>query len=134
MLALLDPPAGCSVAKCVYVAPYPDIATTLRTFTDYFRVPRTVEPRLQRWFEEIGGLPFDRQSMRHCLPRHRAPQVPECLFIHDTDDRHIPLDCTRRTLAALEGAQLHVTTGLGHFRVLKDGDTIAHVVAFLNRA
>lgn len=135
MLALLDLPAGCAVTKCVYVAPYPDIATTLRTFTDYFRVPRTepVQRQLQRWFEEIGGLPFDRQSMRHCLPRHRTPQVPECLFIHDTDDRHIPLDCTRRTLAALEGAHLRVTSGLGHFRVLKDGGTIAHIVAFLNR-
>jgi pimeloyl-ACP methyl ester carboxylesterase len=133
MLALLQPPPGCSVAKCVYVAPYPDIATTLRTFTDYFWVPRAVEPQLQRWFEDIGGLPFDQQSMRYCLPRHRTPQVPECLFIHDTDDRHIPLDCTRRTLAQLEGARLHVTTGLGHFRVLKEGGVIAHIVAFLNR-
>jgi pimeloyl-ACP methyl ester carboxylesterase len=135
MLALLNPPAGCAVTKCVYVAPYPDIATTLRTFTDYFRVPRTepVQRQLQRWFEDIGGLPFDRQSMRHCLPRHRTPQVPKCLFIHDTDDRHIPLDCTRCMLAALEGAHLHVTSGLGHFRVLKDGGAIAHIVAFLNR-
>lgn len=133
MLALLEPPAGCSVARCVYVAPYPDIATTLRTFTDYFRVPRTVEPQLRRWFEAIGGMPFDRQSMRHCLPRHRTPQVPECLFIHDAGDRHIPLECTRRTLAELEGGRLHVTTGLGHFRVLKDGGVIAHIVDFLHR-
>jgi len=136
MLALLAPPAGCRVDRCVYVAPYPDIATTLRTFTDYFRVPRTarVQVPLRRWFEDIGGLPFEQQSMRYCLPRHRTPQVPGCLFVHDADDRQIALDCTRRTLAELEGARLHVTSGLGHFHVLKDGAVIAHIIDFINRA
>lgn len=134
MLALLEPPPGVRVERCVYLAPYPDIATTLRTFTDYFRVPRTVTPPLQRWFEDIGGLPFAQQSMAYCLPRHRTPAAPPCLFIHDMDDSHIALDCTRDTLESLAGvvdAGLHVTRGLGHFRLLKDPGAIAHMLDFL---
>jgi pimeloyl-ACP methyl ester carboxylesterase len=134
MLALLEPPPGVSVARCVYLAPYPDIATTLRTFTDYFRVPRTVTPPLQHWFAQIGGLPFAQQSMAYCLPRHRTPAAPPCLFIHDAHDLHIALDRTRDTLEALAGvvdARLRVTTGLGHFRILKDPGAIAEILDFL---
>jgi len=131
MLALCEPAA--SVEKCVYLAPYPDIATTLRTFADYLWVPRTMEPRLRRWFEDIGGMPFEQQSMRHCLPRHGTTRNPPCLFVHDTDDRHIPLDCTYATLRHLPHARLHVTSGLGHFHILKEPGVIAHIVEFLQR-
>lgn len=140
MLALCAPTA--SVKKCVYMAPYPDIATTLRTFARYLWVPRAVEPRLQRWFEDIGGLPFAQQSMRHCLPRHGATRNPACLFVHDADDRHIPLDSTQATLHDLQqmphlphlpDARLHVTSGLGHFHIVKDPGVIAHIVEFLQQ-
>ncbi|MET0323119.1 MAG: alpha/beta fold hydrolase [Duganella sp.] len=134
MLALCDPPPGVGVERCVYLAPYPDIATTLRTFTDYLRVPRAVTPALQRWFEAIGGVPFAQQSMAYCLPRHRTPAAPPCLFIHDAHDRHIALDRTRDTLEALAGvvdARLRVTTDLGHFRILGDPGVIAEIVDFI---
>lgn len=131
MLALCE--ASTAVEKCVYLAPYPDIATTLRTFADYLWLPRAVEPRLRRWFEDIGGLPFEQQSMRHCLPRHGASRNPACLFVHDADDRHIPLDCTHATLRHLPHARLHVTSGLGHFHILKEPGVIAHIVDFLKR-
>ena len=129
MLALCESTA--SVEKCVYLAPYPDIATTLRTFADYLWLPRSVEPRLRRWFEDIGGMPFEQQSMRHCLPRHGTTRNPACLFVHDTDDRHIPLDCTCATLRHLPHARLHVTSGLGHFHILKEPGVTAHIVDFL---
>ncbi|KQQ40269.1 hypothetical protein ASF61_05695 [Duganella sp. Leaf126] len=129
MLALYQ--ADVAVDKCVYLAPYPDIATTLRTFADYLWLPHAVEPLLQRWFEDIGGLPFAQQSMRHCLPHHGATRNPACLFVHDADDRHIPLACTEATLRHLPHARLHVTTGLGHFRILKEPGVIAHIVDFL---
>ena len=149
MLALLDLPRHCRVGRCVYLAPYPDIATTLSAFTDYLHVPASLHPPLQRWFEEVGGLPFAQQTMAWCLPRHRTPLPPPLLFIHDADDRHIALAGTRALvaqLAAQAGAparselqcnmpvwqpHLYVTTGLGHFHILKDPGVIAHIVAFL---
>lgn len=137
MMALLDVPAGASVRKCVYLAPYPDIDVTLRTFTAYFRVPDSVLPRLRRWFEQIGQRPFERQSMRECLPRHRTPAQPELLFIHDRDDRHVPLHHSETMLAGMvgmEGTRLYVSEGLGHFRILKDPAVLEQIVAFLGRA
>jgi pimeloyl-ACP methyl ester carboxylesterase len=132
MMALLNFPHKASLRKCVYIAPYPDIATTLRTFTDYFCVPRSVQPQLRRWFEEIGNLPFDEQAFHACLPRHRTPAPPEVLFLHDRDDRHIPFARTEEMLAMLPpGPRLAATDGLGHFKILKDEASIAAIVAFL---
>lgn len=136
MLALLQP--GCRVNRCVYLAPYPDIATTLRTFTAYLWVPQTIEPALQRWLEDIGGLPFGQQTMAHCLPRQRTPQAPRQLLIHDADDRHISVKASRAVVAQIAQqthaqlpAQLHVSSGLGHFRLLRDEAVIARIAAFL---
>lgn len=129
MLALLEP--GCRVNKCVYLAPYPDIATTLRTFTAYLWVPQTIEPALQRWFDHIGGLPFAQQAMIYCLPRQRTPQAPQQLLIHDADDRHISVEASRTVAAQVTGVQLHVSSGLGHFRLLRDDAVIGRIAAFL---
>ncbi|MFP5392883.1 MAG: alpha/beta fold hydrolase [Gammaproteobacteria bacterium] len=134
MMALLDCPPNASVRKCVYLAPYPDIGVTLRTFTDYFWVPARVMPQLRRWFEQIGQRPFEQQSMRDCLPRHRTPALPQRLFIHDRDDRHIPLHHTEQMLVGIEQARLHVTEGLGHFRILKDRAVLEQIVAFLGQS
>ncbi len=134
MMALLNFPAGLTLRKNVYIAPYPDIATTLRTFTDYFWVPGSVYPQLKRWLEGIGRRPFDQQSMRDCLPRHRTPVMPQRLFIHDRDDRHIPLHHTEKLVPELENARLHVTEGLGHFKILKDKAVCEQIVAFLRAA
>lgn len=124
-------PASSALKKCVYLAPYPHIGITLRTFMDYFWVPQSAFPRLREWFEEIGGRPFDQQSFRACLPFHRTPEVPDRLFVHDRDDHHIPLLRTEEMLAGDEQSELLVTQGLGHFKILKDAQVAQRIVAFL---
>ena len=130
-MALRELPPGTTVGRCVYIAPYPSMEVTLRTFMTYFHVPDRVLPALKQWVGEIAGVPCDEQTLVASLPRHRTPEPPACLFIHDADDRHIPLASTRDVVARLGGAPLVVTQGLGHFKVLKDALVLERIAAFL---
>lgn len=130
-MTLSNFPESAALKKCVYLAPYPHIGITLRTFMDYFWVPQAALPPLREWFEEIGGRPFDQQSFRACLPLHRTPEVPSRLFVHDRDDHHIPLLRTEEMLSGDSESELFVTEGLGHFKILKDPQVARRIVGFL---
>ena len=132
MMALLDFPADKALGKCVYIAPYPSMEMTLEIFTSYFRLPTNIHPACRQWMSEIGGEPIELQSLESCLSRHRTPQRPDCLFIHDAQDKHIPLAYTQDVLSRLAHGELHTTEGLGHFKVLKDRKVVDKIVAFLN--
>ncbi|HEX9627859.1 MAG TPA: alpha/beta fold hydrolase [Acidiferrobacterales bacterium] len=134
MMALLNFPASYTLQKCVYMAAFPDAKGTLLTFMDYFWVPKNIYPELCRWFEEIGGgTPFEKQSLETCLPRHRTPGKPSRLFIHDKDDKQIPFVRTQEMLAGDPTAELFVTQGLEHFKILREEKVIGKIVDFLKQ-
>jgi len=55
------------------------------------------------------------------------------LVVHDRDDRVIPVEHGRRLAAALTGAHLIETSGLGHRRILSDATIVQSVVDFARR-
>ncbi len=57
------------------------------------------------------------------------------LLVHDTDDRTVPLSEAQKTKAAYgEQADLVVTAGLGHSRILADEDVVRRIVSFISGA
>lgn len=54
------------------------------------------------------------------------------LVVHDTDDDVVGVDHAHRIHAAYPGSQLHITSGLGHRRVLGDPRIVGPVGAFLD--
>ncbi len=62
-----------------------------------------------------------------------AVTVP-ILLVHDADDRTVPLSEAQRTKAAYgDRAELMVTSGLGHSRVLGDEDVVRRIVTLSAR-
>jgi pimeloyl-ACP methyl ester carboxylesterase len=61
----------------------------------------------------------------------RTGTMPPTLLMHDRDDRSTPVDNASAIADAWPGAHLHVTTGLGHTRLLRDPDVVARAVAFV---
>ena len=56
-------------------------------------------------------------------------------LVHDDGDQTVPLAEAERTKAAFgERAELVVTTGLGHSRILADADVVQRIVAFVTVA
>jgi hypothetical protein len=63
--------------------------------------------------------------------RLAAAQRAALLVVHDVDDREVPWREGAAVADAWPGAELALTRGLGHHRVLKDEGVTARVAAFL---
>jgi pimeloyl-ACP methyl ester carboxylesterase len=61
----------------------------------------------------------------------RAVAMPKTLVVHDRDDAFTPLSDGTAIAAAWPSARLHVTSGLGHRRLLRDPGVVAEVVDFV---
>jgi pimeloyl-ACP methyl ester carboxylesterase len=58
--------------------------------------------------------------------------APRALVIHDAGDKDVPFHYAESLAAALPGAELIRTEGLGHRRILRDAGIVSRVVAFLS--
>jgi pimeloyl-ACP methyl ester carboxylesterase len=132
---------GCTVAanavleglpadRLVFLAPMANVLS----FTDSFvrllgagertriRLIRNIEARVNRSMEEFTLYAL----------AGPASHVP-ILLAHDGDDRDTPWMETKRLASALPRAELLVTKGLGHYRILRDPFVIRRSVDFLAR-
>jgi pimeloyl-ACP methyl ester carboxylesterase len=62
----------------------------------------------------------------------RAVAMPKTLVVHDRDDSFTPVSDGAAIAEAWSGARLHVTSGLGHRRLLRDPGVVAEVVDFVS--
>ncbi len=97
--ALLNLASTITVKNSIYIAAHPDSKGNLHLFMDYFWIPQKIYPKLCQVFEDMMGMPFEEQSVQKLLPKHRTPDKPSNLFIHDRDDEHIPFYRTQEFLA-----------------------------------
>jgi pimeloyl-ACP methyl ester carboxylesterase len=61
----------------------------------------------------------------------RAVAMPKTLVVHDRDDVFTPVGDGEAIAAAWSSARLHVTSGLGHRRLLRDPGVVTEVVDFV---
>ena len=53
------------------------------------------------------------------------------LIVHDKDDKEAPYECSTTLHDLARNSQLKLTSGLGHHRILRDPETVQHIVKFL---
>src|SRR5215471_10864054 len=63
----------------------------------------------------------------------RTAAVPLTLIIHDRDDASTPVSDGAAIAAAWTGARLHLTSGLGHRRLLSNPEVVAEVTGFVTQ-
>jgi pimeloyl-ACP methyl ester carboxylesterase len=124
-VALCD---GMRADRVVMLAP---MASPLSFACEFARVlglgPRTLGRLIERVERRVGA------PMRHFdVPElGRAIAMPATLIIHDRADASTPVSDGAAIAAAWPSARLHVTTGLGHRRMLNDPAVIAESVEFI---
>src|SRR5690606_26867194 len=69
----------------------------------------------RRHIEAEVGRTMERLDLRRHVVRVRA----DVLFIHDRDDREVPIAASEALHYAMPGSRLLVTAGLGHNRILR---------------
>jgi pimeloyl-ACP methyl ester carboxylesterase len=119
---------GLPAQRLVMLAPMASPQSYLGQFAAVLGFGSRTYARLASRVERRVGVP-----MRHFdIPElGRAIAMPKTLVIHDRHDRSTSVADGEAIAAAWPGAELHVTEGLGHNKILRDPDIIAEVVDFV---
>lgn len=88
----------------------------------------TTYKHLKRAFEKKYKQPFSKFTAVEWI--QPPPEAP-VLIIHDKDDRDAPFHHAEKLKEGLPKAELYVTQGLGHNRILRDNEVIKKVVNFI---
>ena len=125
--SLLALAAGLPAKRVVFIAPA-DASKAIDRFGDAVGLPPQVRRLLSNDVRDRYGAPLASVSPDLLAAQLQAP----ALVIHDQSDRFVPLGDGERIVSAWPGAELHVTEGLGHHRILRDASVIARSVQFLH--
>jgi len=102
--------------KIVLVSPPSDLIGYSRRFARWYWMPEPVREAMQNAIEERYGVRWEDLEVRRVAPR----LVARALVIHDRDDRMMPWTHGAKVAESWPGAQLMLTDGLGHGRILRD--------------
>lgn len=123
-LALRD---GVRAERVVLIAPAVDPEQYSGRFASLFGIPASVRRAMVRRFERRYNICWDALCISRDVPGEAAP----ALVFHDRRDSKVPLRDGKAIANAWPGAQLIVTRGLGHHRILRDPDVVRCAVGFL---
>lgn len=125
-VACLD---GLRASRLLLIAPMPDPRSAIGVFADAAGVGDRIRACIPRVLERQMRIPLS-----HFDAVNRAAEretLPPALVIHDGNDKRVPFRLGAQLATAWPHARLHPTRGLGHNRILRDGEVIAATVEFL---
>ncbi len=117
---------GLPVDRVALIAPV-DAANGVGRFSRFIGLTAEAQASFERNLEQRYGAPVSAIGAAHLAPRMRA----RALVVHDEEDRWVPWSDGEITATAWPGADLVVTRGLGHHRILRDPGVIDRVVRFV---
>lgn len=117
---------GLPVQRLVLLAPPASPKTYTGVFASMFGLSEATRAAMQLRIESSEAV-----LMSQFEPAAVGPRIPApTLVVHDQDDRINALADGVSFSQHIAGAQLHMTRGLGHVRLLKDPDVCARVADF----
>jgi pimeloyl-ACP methyl ester carboxylesterase len=118
---------GLPVERVVFVAPGADLLGYTAGFAGLLGIGGEARRRLARRIEHRIGVTYEELEP---LERAREMTVP-LLTLSDRDDPEARLETVERLVGSWPGAELRVTRGLGHRRILWEPDVVDAAVGFL---
>jgi pimeloyl-ACP methyl ester carboxylesterase len=118
---------GADIGRMVYIAPPDDVGSFLTTVGSMIGLPQSVITGAQRHIEQTYDVHFE-----DLIPtRHAAELTQPLLAFHDPDDREVTVAEVRRLTDTWPNAELRLTQGLGHRRILRDPGIIRQAVDYI---
>ena len=118
---------GLRAARTILLAPAADPVDATLRFGRLLRLPERICRRMMAGFEAAIGVAFDDLQAHRNAPWIGCP----ALVVHDFEDREVPWHEGERYARLWPRARLVSTRGLGHNRIVQDGEVIAMGLAFL---
>jgi len=106
---------GLEIERAVFISPPADPRAFLNAFSASLGLTDAVRQRVQRRIEDRVGMPMESMLANTIALSMRTP----LLVIHDRDDKEVPLQVGQSIADAWPDAELIVTEGLGHQRILR---------------
>ncbi|HUH07987.1 MAG TPA: alpha/beta fold hydrolase [Egibacteraceae bacterium] len=119
---------GLSVRRAVYLAPFVSLDFGYRAFARELCLSARGTDALRRAVERRFGDDIWARAAADVLIAE--VDVP-ALIVHDADDPEVPLEEGTRLAESWSAAELMITSGLGHRRVLRDPDVLSGIVKFI---
>jgi len=119
---------GLEIQRAVFVSPPADPRAFLKIFSASLGLTDQVRERVQQRVERRVGMPMERMLVNAIAPSMRTP----LLIIHDRDDKEVPLRVGRSIADAWPGAELIITEGLGHQRILRAESVTNSAASFID--
>ena len=118
---------GLGVQRLVLLAPPASPSEYTRRFARMFGLHEATRAAMQERIEAREGILMPQFEPSAVGPRIHVP----VLVVHDEDDCINRFADGQAYSQAIAGARLHATRGLGHLKLLKDGDVLAQVAGFV---
>ena len=119
---------GLRPARLVFLAPMAQPAELTMVFAATLGFGERIRTAMTRRVGEIAGAPWEDFDMPAMVTRIAAPPL---LTVHDPADRETRYADSVVLTKAWSDAELVTVEGLGHWRLLRDADTIARAVEFV---
>ncbi|MDF1564721.1 MAG: alpha/beta hydrolase [Deltaproteobacteria bacterium] len=120
---------GLEARRLVFLAPPSNPGAYLQRAAELLGFSPRVAAGARSRIEESFGVDFDDARIERLAPRIAA----NLLVIHDSGDEEVPLAEGMEVVAAWPGAELKITHGLGHRRILRDSAVVEAAMCFLTR-
>jgi pimeloyl-ACP methyl ester carboxylesterase len=121
---------GMVLKRAVFIGAPADLETPSREFAAREGLPPDVIQRMQRRVEARFGILWRDLAVPRLAPQAQLP----LLVVHDTADTAVPFQDADTIARSWPGAERLTTTGLGHHRILHDGNVVQQAAEFLTGA
>jgi pimeloyl-ACP methyl ester carboxylesterase len=118
---------GLETGAAVYVGPPAHLADTTSRFAEAHGFSWAVRELMRRRVEKRVGRPWSAFDVTTLAPMLHTP----LLVIHDRGDSEVPWQHGMAIVRGWRGAEILMTDGLGHRRILHSPDVWAAAVAFV---
>lgn len=119
---------GLQAERAVFISPPADPREFLKIFGAALGITDEVRSLVKTRVERRLGVPLEEMLANNIAPRMEIP----LLVIHDRDDKEVPFNVGRSVAQHWPGAELILTAGLGHQRILRDPGVRDAAVSFLD--
>lgn len=119
-----------ALQRLVLIAAPENVGTLMARFGGMLGLREPLLAGVARRVEALAGRPMQDFSAAASLAARDLP----VLIVHDSRDEEVPCADGERLAARLPGAELYVTTGLGHRQVARNPHVIRYAIDFLRRA
>lgn len=119
---------GVPFRRAVFIGSPSSLEAASHEFIARLGLTREVSARMQQNIERRFGMAWRDLAITRLLPKERVP----LLVMHDAGDMAVPVEEATRIATAWPGAELVVTEGLGHHRILQDPAIVARATGFIS--